>query len=150
MERIEGHIRKIMVHKLIKLPIKLWHHFQVDSLFRNSIYLMSSSAIMGVLGFAFWILVARVFPTGSVGIATALISAVSLLSNFSLLGFNISLIRYLPKAEKKNEKINSAFTLVIFASIVSSLVFICGLSIFSPHLAFLQTKIFYITTFVIF
>ncbi|MBI5122777.1 oligosaccharide flippase family protein [Candidatus Roizmanbacteria bacterium] len=132
------------------IPFRLWHHFQTDSLFRNSIYMMASMAIMGVLGFVFWIVVARVFSTSSVGLATALISAMALISNFSLLGFNISLVRYLPKSAKRNEKINAVFFLVTGASIISSLIFIAGLKLFSPQLAFLQTNYFYILTFIFF
>lgn len=121
-----------------------------DPLYRNSIYVMGSNLIMAVLGFAFWIIIARLFPAHNVGIATALISMVSLLSNFSLLGFNVSLIRYLPKSTQKDEKINSSLLLVVLASLISSAVFIGGLPLFSPKLVFLQTDPLYIITFFIF
>ena len=132
------------------LPIRLWHHFKEDSLFQNSIYLMASTSVMAVLGFAFWVFVARLFPTREVGIATTLISIIALLSNFSLLGFNISLIRYLPKSIKRNDQINSVLSLVVLASILISLIFISGLNIFSPKLRFLQNNLFYIVTFTFF
>lgn len=133
-----------------KLFKKLWIHFQNDSLFRNSIYLMASTGIMGVFGFGFWILVAQIFSTHDVGIATALISACALIGNLSLLGFNYSLIRYLPISDGKNEKINSAFMLIIGVSIIASIVFISGLRLFSPQLAFLQKNLLYVVSFTIF
>ena len=132
------------------IPNRLWNHFQSDSLFRNSVYLMISTGVMSVLGFAFWIFVARLFSTKDVGIATTLISVITLLSNFSLLGLNTSLIRYLPKSTQRNDKINSVLLLILIASIFVSLIFLGGLNFFSPKLAFLQTKLFYIVTFVIF
>lgn len=130
--------------------MRLWHHFKEDSLFQNSVYLMTSTGVMAVFGFAFWIFVARLFPTKEVGIATTLISVIALLSNFSLLGFNTSLIRYLPKSNQRSEKINSVLLLVILASIVAAIIFMSGLHIFAPKLEFLRTKIFYIITFIAF
>ncbi len=121
-----------------------------DPLYRSSIYVMASTGVMAILGFIFWIFVARVFSTENVGIATTLISVMALISNFSLLGFNVSLIRYLPKSSNRDDKINSVFILVILASIISTLIFLIGLKAFSPHLSFLQTNLFYITTFTLF
>lgn len=134
----------------MRIVKQIWRHFQTDSLFRNSIYLMASTGVVAVFGFAFWIFVARLFSTRNVGIATTLISAMSLLSSLSLLGFNSSLIRYLPKSQKRNEKINSVYLLVALASVITSLTFLAGLKVFSPHLLFLKTNIFYIITFVFF
>lgn len=127
-----------------------WKYFKEDSLFRNSVYLMISTGIMGITGFIFWILVARLFSPKEVGIATALISACTLLSNLSLFGFNYSLIRYLPISSNKNEKINSAFFLVFSGCIFTSIIFIVGLRLFSPQLLFLQRNIFYALSFILF
>jgi len=132
------------------LSKRLWGHFQEDSLFRNSLYLMLSTGVMAFFGFFFWIVVARLFSPGDVGIATTLISVMTLIGNFSLLGFNISLIRYLPKSDERNEKINSVLILVTLASIVASVLFLSGLKIFSPKLLFLQTNLFYILSFILF
>lgn len=129
---------------------KIYNHFMTDPLYRSSIFVMLSTLIMAVLGFFFWIVVARLFPVKNVGIATTLISVGSLLSNFSLLGLNIGLIRYLPKSTQRNEKINSALLLVVLAAVLSTFVFISGLHIFSPKLSFLQTSPLYIVMFVLF
>lgn len=128
----------------------LWKYFKEDSLFRNSLYLMLSTGVMAVLGFVFWIFVARLFSTHDVGIATTLISATAFLGNLSLLGFNLSLIRYLPISQIKNEKINVALTLILIASTLSSIVFIAGIRVFSPQLGFLQGNVFYILSFTLF
>lgn len=130
--------------------LKVFRHFASDSLYRNSIYLMLSTAIMAFFGFFFWIIVARLYTPEQVGIATTLISVLGLISGLSTLGLNIGLIRFLPKSVVKNEKINSSFTLTIIASILISVIFLSGLKLFSPKLLFLQENLYYILSFILF
>ena len=87
---------------------RLWNHFCTDSLFRNSVYLIISTGVMAGLGFFFWIIVARLYPTEQIGLATTMISIMGLITSFSLLGINIGIIRYLPKAKKKNESMQAS------------------------------------------
>jgi len=121
-----------------------------DSLYRNSIYLMLSTAVMAFFGFFFWIMNARLFSTEQVGIGTALISAISLISNFSLLGMNNSIIRYLPSSTKKNIKINTAFTLVFTVSLLMAIVYLLLMNKFLYKLSFIRENIFFSTLFVLF
>lgn len=114
-----------------------------DTLYSNSIYLILSTAIMAFFGFFFWIINARLFTSEQVGIATTLISIASIISSLSILGFNMGLIRYLPKSENKNSKINSCFTLDITVSIMLTIIFIFGINIFSPKLSFLRSNSIY-------
>ena len=115
----------------MKIISKFYNHLANDSLYRNSIYLMLSTAVMAFLGFFFWIINARLYSTEQVGIATTLISVVTLISSFSLFGFGAGLIRYLPTSKQKNEKINTGFTLVAIASIFISIIYLLGLNIFT-------------------
>ena len=108
------------------------------SLYRNSIYLMLSTIIMAVFGFVFWIIAARIFTTDQIGLATAIISAMGLITSFCGLGLGAGLIRYLPKSERKNDKINTVFTLIALVTIVASTIFILGLDLFSPKLLFIK------------
>ena len=71
-----------------------------DTLFRNSAYLMLTSLISAILGFAFWIVAAKVYSKESVGIATGLISLMSLIVLMSRLGMDQALIRFLPEGDK--------------------------------------------------
>src|SRR6185437_4704409 len=66
---------------------KLYQHFTSDSLFRNSMYLMLSTAIQALFGFFFWIINARLFTATEVGLATTIISIGTLITSLSLLGF---------------------------------------------------------------
>jgi O-antigen/teichoic acid export membrane protein len=129
--------------------IKLYKHFSQDSLYRNSIYLMLSTASLTISGFIFWIVCARLFNPDQVGIATALISVMALISNFSLLGLGNSLIKYLPSSDMKNDKVNTSFTLVGLTTIFASSIFLVFLKAFSPKLLFVRENLFFTILFIL-
>ena len=129
---------------------KLYNKIMKDSLYSNSIYLMLSTIVMGLFGFVFWIICARLFTTAQIGIATTIISVMSLIASFSLLGLGTGLVRYLPKSERKNDNINSCFTLVGVITIIVSTIFLLGISIFSPALSFIKDSIILSGFFIIF
>lgn len=80
-------------------------------LYSNAFYLMLNTAITSLLGFFFWMIVARFYTEAEVGFSSAIISAISLLALISLVGFNVSLVRFLPHADKPQALINSCYTL---------------------------------------
>jgi O-antigen/teichoic acid export membrane protein len=134
----------------LEILTKIYRHFMTDSLYRNSIYLILSTAIQAFFGFFFWIIAARLYSPEQVGIATTLISVMTLISGFSTLGLNVGLVRFLPKSKEKNEKINSSFFITTLASVLISIGFLIGLKTFSPKLLFLKTNLFYMTSFILF
>jgi O-antigen/teichoic acid export membrane protein len=121
-----------------------------DSLYRNSIYLMVSAGVMAVFGFFFWLICARLFTAEQIGLATTLISVIGLIASFSLLGLNSGLIRYLPTAKDKNNKINTSFTIVALTSVIVSCIFLIGLHKFSPRLLFIKENIIISFAFILF
>ena len=129
---------------------KFYNYLANDSLYNNSIYLMLSTAVMAVFGFFFWMINARLYSVEQVGIGTTLISVMTLISSFSLLGLGNSLIRYLPTSDKKNEKINTSFTLVGLTSIFISIFFLVFLKTFSPRLLFVRESIIFSLLFILF
>lgn len=129
---------------------KIYGHFASDSLYRNSIYLMLSTAIMAFFGFFFWIINARLYTPEQVGIATTLISVMGLIAGFSNLGLNVGLVRFLPTSENKNELINSSFLISSLIALVLSVIFLLGLHVFSPRLLFLRENTIYAISFVLF
>lgn len=146
-------VKFIIYNRLVNLLgfiKKTYLHFKNDSLYRNSIYLMMSTAILAVSGFFFWIIAARLFKTEQVGIATTLISVTTLIGSFALLGLNFSLVRFLPKSEKKNEMISSSFILVTIASLIAITFFLLGIKIFSPELSFVRSNALYLIIFTLF
>src|ERR1019366_2137195 len=83
----------------------IYKQVMTDPLYKNSLFNMASTFILGGLGFVFWIIIARLYKTENVGIATTLISIMTLLSGLTVMGLHASLNRYLPKSTDKNELI---------------------------------------------
>jgi len=140
---------KLRLLKQIDLK-NVYKHVMTDPLYRNSLFNMASTFMLGGLGFVFWIIIARLYKAENVGIATTLISIMTLLTSFTLLGLNSSLNRYLPKSANKNELINSSFIIVTLVTLLASVIFLLGLRVFSPQLLFLQSSFFYSVTFTMF
>lgn len=121
-----------------------------DSLLKNSIYLMTASFFNSVLGFFFWMIAARYYAPNDVGITSAILSTVSLISMISLIGFPTALIFYLPRDPKSvNKIINSCLTICIIISIFSSLIFILDIDIWTPELKLISNDIDIIVIFII-
>lgn len=133
-----------------KIILKFYNHFASDSLYKNSIFLMLSTAVMSFLGFFFWIMVARLYSVEQVGLGTTLISTVTLIASFSIFGLGNGLIRFLPKSECKNIMINTSCTLVTILSIIISVIYLVFLKIFSPKLLFIKENTIFTFLFVLF
>src|SRR5947209_8372947 len=130
--------------------INVYKHILADPLYKNSLFNMTSTFILGGLGFVFWIIIARLYKTENVGIATTLISIMALLSSFIIVGLSSSLTRYLPKSANKNELINSSFVIVTLVALLASSIFLLGVPLFSPQLIFLRSNAFYVISFICF
>lgn len=108
------------------------------SLYNNAIYLMLNSVVTSLLGFAFWNIMARFFLPEQVGIGSALVAASSLVASLGNLGLGAALIRFVSVAGVNTAQlINSSFTIVGVFSIIGSLIYIAGLSYWSPALSFM-------------
>jgi O-antigen/teichoic acid export membrane protein len=123
--------------------------FKADHLVQNSFYIMLSTATMGLLGFLFWVLNARIFNPSQIGIATTLISATSLISYLSLLGFNSTFIRYLPNSTDRDAEINTGLWLVFIAAVVASGAYVLAIPAFAPKLSFVRYSNLYAVGFVV-
>lgn len=121
-----------------------------DPLYRNSLFLIASTAVTAGLGFFFWMVVARYYTEAEVGLGAAIISAISLLALISTLGLNVALIRFLPKAEKPVDLINSCFTLSGIVALAVAAIFIAGLNHWSPAFYFIRENAIFSTAFVVF
>ena len=125
-------------------------HFSTTPLYSNAFYLMLNTAIMSLLGFFFWMVVARYYTEAEVGYSSAIISALNLLAIISLAGLNTSLIRFLPRSDKPQELINTSYTLSSLISLVIAGIFIAGLSLWSPSLDFIKQNPIFTLAFIIF
>jgi len=70
-----------------------------DSLVRNSLYLMTSTAVTAGLGYVFWVLAAHVLTRAQVGVGSAVISLCSTAALLTYLGSSATLIDRLPANE---------------------------------------------------
>lgn len=121
-----------------------------DPLYKNSLFLMLSSVSIAGSGFFFWLVAARFYSTENVGLASAIISAMFLLSMLSLLGFDVALVRFIPKREDKNELINSCLTISFIFSLILAMIFVAGINIWSPSLIIIRENKISVLLFLIF
>jgi O-antigen/teichoic acid export membrane protein len=111
-----------------------------DILFLNSFYLMLATAVMAGFGFFFWMIVARLFTTNEIGIATTLISAMGLIAVFSLVGFGPTFVRYLPNSKNTNDKLNTGIIIVSFVTLFLATLFVVLVEYISPNLDFISSS----------
>ena len=110
---------------------------------------MANSGITLILGFVFWIVVARFYTVSEVGYGSALLSATALLSFVGTMGLGYGIVRYLPVSDNKIRLINSSFMLAGLAAVVTALIFLGGLSLWSPELIFVRQNPIFLAAFVI-
>jgi O-antigen/teichoic acid export membrane protein len=120
-------------------------------LFTNAFYLWVSAAGGAVGGFAFWALIARLYDADEVGLGSAALSIMMLLAMLSHLGLGMGLIRFLPESGKGGTRLaNVVFTTSAVGALVSSAVFLVGMPLWAPRLAFVREQPLYTIAFISF
>lgn len=79
----------------------------------NAVSLVGTTAITSVLGFVYWWLAARQFPPQAVGLASAIISAMTLLGTLGILGLGTLLTGELPRQRGKEVSLISAALILV-------------------------------------
>lgn len=130
--------------------LQLISQLRSESLYKNSIYLMSSTLIMGIVGFFFWTLNARLFTTEQIGIATAMISLTAFLNNLGTLGLNAGIVIYLFKVKDRNKLITTSLVVVALATAAITIFYVLLINVFSPRLLFIRENIYLFTFFTLF
>lgn len=74
----------------------------------NAVYLYASPTIMGLLGFVFWVIVARVISAEQVGLSVTAINIAAIMGGISFIGLNSLLIRFLPGESDKRPLFGTA------------------------------------------
>ena len=119
-------------------------------LYSSASYMAVANGVNSLLGFAFWIMVARFYSTEDVGLASAALAATGLLASLAHLGLGMGLIRFLPGSQNRSPMLNTAFTIGLITSVLAAVIFIAGLRLWSPALVFIREDPFYLAAFVLF
>lgn len=127
-----------------------WSALRGDHLVMNSVFLFASSGAMGGFGFLFWIVNARLFTPSQVGVATTLISATVLISYAAQLGFNTSLVRFLPRSTDPDEEVSTGLVLVFGAAIILSVAYLAIVPSIVPELSSIRGSALYFAGFAVF
>lgn len=117
--------------------INIFKKIYTDSLLKNSIHLIVTNFSSLILGFFFWMVATRLYMPNDIGIISAILSSMFLISSLSTIGLPTALTFYLPTYSKgvdANKIINSCLIISIIISIIFSLVFILMIDILAPEL----------------
>jgi len=116
----------------------LRERLQADHLVRNSLYLVLNSGLQAALGFAFWIVAARLFTTEDVGKASSLIAATTIIGYIALLGLNSTFVRYLPAAPDRDAMLTDGLFLVAVSGAGLGLLYVLLTPAIAPRVAFID------------
>jgi O-antigen/teichoic acid export membrane protein len=101
-------------------------------LYRSSFALMLTTGLNGILGFAYWVLAARLYPADAVSVGAGAISAMMLVSSLGWIGLQYVLLRFVPVAgESQARLVRLTYAAAIAIGLVSAGVFLVGFA----HLA---------------
>lgn len=98
-----------------------------QDLLRNAGSLAATTGVTSVLGSAYWVYAAHVFPQQAVGYGSAAISAMTLLGTIGMFGLGTMLMGELPRREAKGGLITAA----LIAAFVGSLILGVGFALIS-------------------
>ena len=108
-------------------------------LFRNGYALLASSAATSALGLFYWVLAARYYPTETVGLGSALLSAMMLLSGIAQLSLNSVLVRFVPLTGRQTSRlIRYSYLISTAFAVLVSAIFLLGLEVWAPALKFMR------------
>ena len=102
--------------------LTIYRRLHDDSLLRNSLFLMATTIFSSLLGYFYWVIAAHTYTASEVGLASAIISVMTLTSLLSNLGFGSALVQILPRREHGHDW----SALLNFSLIASSLTSLLG------------------------
>src|SRR5512138_1353902 len=107
-------------------------------LYMNGYALMLSAAATSGLGVLYWMLATRHYPAEVVGLNSAMISAMLFVAGVAQLSLVSVITRFLPRAGRTAGRlVGAAYALTLTAAALAGLLFVLGVRIWSPALAFL-------------
>jgi O-antigen/teichoic acid export membrane protein len=143
-----------------KQPLKnprLWgysllNRLRSDPLLINSLYIMISTVVTAIIGYLYWIVAAHFYVAHDLGLASALISIMTLTSTLADLGVSSMLVQILPRRKTDVEwslTLNAGLITSTLASILAAVIMIVVLPLFSHQFAILWQNVIYAIVFVV-
>jgi len=130
MVKTTATLKMLSVHRLVA-------HARTP-LFRNGYALMLSAAATSGLGMVYWILATRYYSAEVVGLNSAVISAMLLVAGVAQLSLASVITRFLPRAgHAASRLVCGAYALTLTVAALAGLLFVLGVRLLSPALAFL-------------
>lgn len=118
-------------------------------LYRNAVYILLVNSLPGALGVVFWGMATRLYNAAEVGLGSATLSVIVLVSGIAGLGTFAGVIRFLPEAKDPVHFINSVYTFILLSSLLAGGVYLIGIPFWTPNLIVLQTNTSYMLVFVL-
>lgn len=110
-------------------------------LFKNSFFMIMNKGLVALSGFLFWLIAARFYSVGDVGVATALISSAGLIMQFSYFGFDYSIIRFF-SSHDRSRIFSTSLIMILASALTLGVIYLAFVRYFSPELAFIQTPVY--------
>lgn len=116
-------------------PAGQWLQGWTAPVHRDGLALVLSSGLTSLIGLAYWVVAARLFPADVVGVNSVTLSTMMLLAGVAQLNLNYMLLRFVPVAGLRTRR------LVLLAYLVSALlavavagIFVAGAGLWAPDL----------------
>ena len=117
---------------------RAWESLRTDILLRNSLYLMLATGVTAASGFGFWFMCSRLFTPADIGAAATLISATTVISYVSLLGFNSTFVRFLPTSADRDAEITTGLVLSMAGAMCLAALYVVALPFVAPAITLLS------------
>jgi O-antigen/teichoic acid export membrane protein len=130
-------------HRLLRRwpPAAMVTRVREDSLLRNSLFIMATTVVNSALGYGFWLIAARRFAAPVVGLAAAIIAAITIVALLASLGVGATLIQSLPEPGRRVDRPLTLWTGIVTAtgaSLVIACVILVALPLISGEFAVLD------------
>jgi ADP-heptose:LPS heptosyltransferase/GT2 family glycosyltransferase/O-antigen/teichoic acid export membrane protein/thymidylate kinase len=133
-----GNLPRRLVRSTRLAGSRLGTRLHADSLLRNSVYVMTSSALTAASGYLYWIIAAHIYPAHDVGLASALIGTMMLCATLANLGIGPTLIQVLPRRQNSSAwslTLNAVFLTGSVSSVLIGSIAAAALPFVAPKFA---------------
>jgi aminoglycoside phosphotransferase (APT) family kinase protein/O-antigen/teichoic acid export membrane protein len=108
-------------------------------LLRDGYALVLNTGLTSVMGITYWLLAAHAYPTRTVGIDTAAISAMMFLAGIAQLNLMSAMLRFIPIAGARARRlVVSWYAIALSLAAAAGIVFVVGVPAWAPALSFLR------------